>query len=128
VEGFSQRSKIEVELEASSQVGRLPKDLELVIFRVVQEALTNVHRHSGSSSARIVLSRSGTAIEFEISDQGRGISQVAHDRMTVVQSGVGVRGMQERVRQFGGTLRIDSDENGTRVTGNIPVIGIESPR
>jgi PAS domain S-box-containing protein len=121
VEGFSQRSKIKVELEASSQVGRLPKDLELVIFRVVQEALTNIHRHSGSSSARIILNRSATAVEFEISDQGRGISQVAGKRMTIPQSGVGVRGMQERVRQFGGTLRIDSDDKGTKVKGEIPV-------
>ena len=120
VEGFSQRSKIEVELEASPEVGRLPRDLELVIFRVIQEALTNVHRHSGSASARIYLNRSKSAIEFEISDRGKGISELRGRETSVPQAGVGVRGMRERVRQFGGTLLIESNENGTRVAGTIP--------
>jgi PAS domain S-box-containing protein len=121
VEGFSERSKIKVDLELPADMGRLPDDLELVIFRVVQESLTNIHRHSGSSSARIHLSRSESAVEFEISDQGRGISQEKQKEMTAARIGVGIRGMQERVRQFGGTLRIVSDDSGTEVLVTLPL-------
>ncbi len=74
VDGFSERSKIKVELEIPEELGRLPRELELVIFRVVQESLTNIHRHSGSSTARIRLSQNEDAVEFEISDRGKGIS------------------------------------------------------
>jgi PAS domain S-box-containing protein len=121
VDGFSQRSKIKVDLELPPDLGRLPKELELVIFRVVQESLTNIHRHSGSVSARIYLTRSGQAVEFEISDRGKGISAGTQRDMTAVRSGVGVRGMEERVRQFGGTLRIHSSDDGTKVLVMLPV-------
>jgi signal transduction histidine kinase len=73
VDGFSQRSKIAVELDLPPDLARLPRELELVVFRVVQEGLTNIHRHSGSPSARIRLTRSDSAIQFEITDRGRGI-------------------------------------------------------
>jgi PAS domain S-box-containing protein len=121
VEGFSERSKIKVDLDLPADMGRLPDDLELVIFRVVQESLTNIHRHSESSSARIHLACSKSAVEFEISDQGQGISPEKQKEMTAARTGVGIRGMQERVRQFGGTLRIVSDDNGTKVIVTLPL-------
>jgi PAS domain S-box-containing protein len=120
-QGFSDRSGINVELDLPEDFGRLPNELELVVFRVAQEALTNVHRHSGSSSAKIRLSRSPQTVEFEISDRGRGMSPARLLEMQTAKAGVGVRGMQERVRQFGGTLRISSDENGTMVSGLLPL-------
>jgi PAS domain S-box-containing protein len=121
VEGFSERSEIKVDLELPAEPSRLPKELELVIFRVVQESLTNIHRHSGSPSARICLSRSENLVEFEISDRGKGISADKQREMITARSGVGVRGMEERVRQFGGTLQITSSPEGTKVTGVLPL-------
>ena len=117
---FSERSKIQVDLELPPDLGRLPGELELLIFRVVQESLTNIHRHSGSSSAMIRLTRSERAVEFEISDQGKGIPQGRLGEMTVAKIGVGVRGMEERVRQFRGTLQITSSPAGTNVAAKIP--------
>jgi PAS domain S-box-containing protein len=121
VDGFSQRSKIKVDVEIPADLGRLPRELELVIFRVVQESLTNVHRHSGSGTANIRLSQTESAVKFEISDRGKGISAEKQQEMTAVKAGVGVRGMEERVRQFDGTLEIVSDQSGTKVVGMLPV-------
>jgi PAS domain S-box-containing protein len=121
VDGFSLRSKIEVDLAFPKDLGRLPRDLELVIFRVVQESLTNIHRHSSSSWARIHLTRTKDFVEFEISDRGKGIPPDKQRQMTAAKSGVGVRGMEERVRQFKGTLQIVSGRDGTRVVVKLPL-------
>jgi PAS domain S-box-containing protein len=121
VDGFSQRSNIKVDLRLPANLGRLPEELELVTFRVIQESLSNVHRHSGSDSATITLTRSETSLAFEISDRGTGIAEDRQRDMTGPRAGVGVRGMQERVRQFGGTLQITSNTEGTRVIVNLPV-------
>jgi PAS domain S-box-containing protein len=121
VDGFSQRSKISVEIDLAHELGRLPKELELVIFRVVQEGLTNVHRHSGSSSAKIQLRRSNDAVHFEISDAGKGIHPDRERELTMAKAGVGIRGMEERVRQFGGTFEIHSDPQGTKVRVMLPL-------
>jgi PAS domain S-box-containing protein len=121
IDGFSERSKIKVELEFPADLDRLPKELELVIFRIVQESLTNIHRHSGSSLARISLTRLEGFIEFEISDRGKGISPERLLEMTTAKAGVGVRGMEERVRQFDGTLRIVSDREGTKILVMLPI-------
>jgi signal transduction histidine kinase len=83
--------------------------------------LTNVHRHSGSPSARIRLTRRQDAVEVEIADKGKGIPAERQRQMNAAQVGVGVRGMEERVRQFGGTMRIESNSSGTTVTVNIPL-------
>jgi two-component system NarL family sensor kinase len=123
VEGFAERSKIEVDLKLSEDLRRLPKDLELVIFRVVQESLTNIHRHSGSSSASIQLVCSDSAVDLEISDAGKGISPQRQRELNSARSGVGVRGMEERVRQFGGTLEISSSKQGTKVVVHLPLEG-----
>jgi PAS domain S-box-containing protein len=121
LDGFSERSKIPVELQLPEDLGRLPKELELVIFRVVQESLTNIHRHSGSPSAKISLVRSEGFVEFEISDRGKGISPERQQEMTTAKAGVGLRGMEERVRQFNGTLQIVSDGGGTKVSVKLPI-------
>jgi signal transduction histidine kinase len=121
VEGFSQRSGIEVELELPEDSARLSKPLELVIFRVIQESLTNVHRHSDSPTAKIRLTQSSRLVEFEIVDQGKGISAERQRALATAQLGVGVRGMEERVRQFGGTLKIQSGPKGTSICGTIPL-------
>jgi PAS domain S-box-containing protein len=121
VDGFSQRSKITVELDLPGDLGRLPKELELVVFRVAQEGLTNIHRHSGSPSARIHLTRSDKAIRFEIIDRGKGIDPEKQRLMATAKAGVGIRGMEERVRQFHGTLQIHSDRHGTKVLVLLPL-------
>jgi PAS domain S-box-containing protein len=121
VEGFSRRSGIEVDLELPADSKRIPRALELVVFRIVQESLTNIHRHSGSPSASIRLIWSAESVEVAIADRGKGIPGVKKHELTAAQVGVGVRGMEERVRQFGGTLRIESSSAGTKVTATIPL-------
>lgn len=120
-EDFSRRNGIAIKLEVPQDLTRLPRTLEMVIFRVVQEGLTNVHRHASSPSAEIRLIRSNESIHVEIVDRIKGISPDRLRQMSAVRVGVGVRGMEERVRQFGGTLHIDSSVAGTKVSVTIPV-------
>jgi|HubBroStandDraft_6_1064221.scaffolds.fasta_scaffold00071_5 PAS domain S-box-containing protein len=115
VEGFAERSKIEVNLHLDRKVGRLAAELETAIFRIVQECLTNIHRHSGSSSASIAITRETKKVTVEICDQGVGMP------MPVPRAGVGIQGMGERVRQLGGHLEIESGNGGTRVTAIFPI-------
>ncbi len=123
IRGLSERSGLKISLHISDDFGRLSRDLELVIFRLVQEALTNIHRHSGSPTASICLRRQGQHVTVEVKDQGKGI---APDRLAEIQSsgsGVGIQGMRERLRQFRGEMNIQSDCSGTTVTAIIPVSG-----
>ncbi len=90
--------------------GRLPREMELVMFRLVQECLTNIHRHSGSKSAEIHIARNGDSVCLEVQDEGKGISSQKLAAMQSQSSGVGIRGMRERVRQFEGDMNIESDE------------------
>ncbi len=120
VDGFSERSKISVTLDITEHFQRLPHPLELTLFRVVQESLTNVHRHSGSLQASIGLEASDDWVRLEISDTGKGITRERLQAMSTAQVGVGVRGMEERVRQFGGVLAIESTHAGTTVRVEIP--------
>jgi two-component system NarL family sensor kinase len=116
VDGFSERSHIKVDLEIPSDFVRLSEDTELAIFRVIQECLTNVHRHSGSSTATIGLKHEGNSIVIQVADRGRGISHEKQVDLTKSgRAGVGLGGMRQRLRQLGGTLEIQSDENGTVV-------------
>ena len=117
VDGFSERSQIKVDLEIPSDFVRLSDDTELAIFRVIQECLTNVHRHSGSPTATISLQHEVNHITIKIADRGRGISQEKQvDLTTSGRAGVGLGGIRQRLRQLGGTLEIHSDESGTVVT------------
>jgi PAS domain S-box-containing protein len=114
VEGFAERSKIKVDLHLDRAVGRLPAELETAIFRIVQECLTNIHRHSGSSSASIVITRDPHHVRIEVRDQGQGMPTPSP------RAGVGIQGMRERVRLLGGQLEIESGNGGTRVTAVFP--------
>lgn len=127
VERFSQRSKIFVELQLPDRLGRLPREIETTIFRIVQESLTNVHRHSGSSTAEIHLRLDGERVTVEIADQGKGL--LAENYRTysgVVTPGVGIQGMRERVRQLGGHFDIHSSAKGTRVVATLPWHDVEA--
>jgi PAS domain S-box-containing protein len=121
VSGFSERGKIQVDLELDENFGRLSRELETSIFRLIQESLTNIHRHSGSSSARIRLVRSDSQVKLEIADQGKGIPPEKQRELATAKAGVGMRGMQERVRQLGGTFKITSNGKGTCVAVVFPI-------
>lgn len=119
VDGFSERSKIETTLEVPKDLNRLPPDMEIAIFRAVQECLTNVHRHSGSTSCSVQVNQEGDQVRVEIKDSGRGISKAKISNLTS-WGGVGFRGMRERLRQLGGSLQIESNEKGTTVRATLP--------
>ena len=118
IDGFAHRSQIEVDLQIDSDLGRLPAEIEICLFRVVQECLTNVYRHSGSNFCSISIRRDSHRLHMEIRDTGHGIPKRAEGETT---AGVGVRGMQERLRLLGGTLDIRSSEHGTVVTVVVPI-------
>src|SRR5579864_932070 len=121
-DGFAQRSKIAVDLDCPDDFGRVPREMETAVFRLVQECLTNIHRHSGSSTAKIRLHRSKHEVVIEVEERGKGIPAEKLGRMTSVGApGVGITGMKERVRQLGGTLEINSDGTGTRVVACLPL-------
>jgi PAS domain S-box-containing protein len=122
-DGFTKRSGIHVELELSPHVSRMAVDVELVLFRVVQEALTNIQRHSGSPLAKIRIHRN-TDLTLEISDLGCGIyaSVRKGEKEPRFKVGVGIPGMQERVKLIGGLLVIDSTRRGTTVRVTVPLV------
>ena len=121
IDGLAERSGLTIELNIPDSLERLAPEIELAIFRLVQECLTNIHRHSGSKTAVIRIAREPDKIYAEVQDHGKGISQ---ERLAEVQSqgvGVGIRGMRERVRQSHGELTIDSNALGTKITAIFPV-------
>ena len=120
VDGFAKRSDIAVSLQISPNLGRLPQEAEICIFRVVQECLTNVHRHSGSRTAAVRVSREKTYVRVEMEDAGKGMSLPASRLGTSTPAGVGVLGMRERLRNLGGTLDIHSSNQGTHLTAVLP--------
>jgi PAS domain S-box-containing protein len=121
-DGFAQRSKVNVTLELASDLGRLPQDYELSLFRVAQECLANVHRHSGSSTASIKLVRTSREITLEVTDAGKGIDKHLQSKIASGASiGVGFRGMQERVKLMGGRLAVQSSDHGTSVAVTLPI-------
>jgi PAS domain S-box-containing protein len=122
VDGFAERSKIAATLELPDDLERLPREHELCLFRIAQECLTNIHRHSGSSTALVRLWRAPGEIRMEVSDEGRGLDREIQSKIASGQSaGVGLRGMQERVKQIGGTLRIHSNGKGASVLVALPL-------
>lgn len=122
IEGFAERSGIGVDLDFPSPLKRLPHEMELSVFRMVQEALTNIHRHSGSPSARVCIARNRDQLKVEIRDAGHGIPPEKQLLMSRAgRAGVGIRGMQERIRQLGGTLLVQSDGSGTILSADLPL-------
>lgn len=123
VGGFSQRSNIKVDLDMPEDFVRLPAEMETAIFRIVQECLTNIHRHSGSPVARIRVRERDRQAQVDIEDKGKGIPPKKLEEMASAGTpGVGIRGMQERIRQLGGTVEINSGAHGTVVTVRLPVV------
>jgi two-component system sensor histidine kinase UhpB len=120
-DGITKRSKIDVKLELADEIGRLPQDLELAVFRIVQECLANVYRHSGSKSATIRLDRDSQKFMLQVKDEGRGMSPQQLSALQTSGSGVGLRGIQERIRPFSGSFDIQSDRNGTRIEVRFPL-------
>src|ERR1700691_315814 len=121
LEGLAERSHVAIKLDVADDIGPLPSDMELAIFRVVQECLTNIHRHSGSETALIRVGREGESVRIEVRDHGKGISP---ERLLEIQShgsGVRIRGIRERIRQFHGEMKIESNGSGTRVIVSIPM-------
>jgi signal transduction histidine kinase len=122
-DGFAKRSGVQVDLSIPENFGRLPGDVELVLFRVIQEALTNIHKHSGSSRAEVKVRKDGDRVETVIRDYGKGIAPALLESIDegVSGLGVGLGGMRERVREFDGGFAILSDGQGTTVTAWVPL-------
>jgi signal transduction histidine kinase len=123
VEGFAKRSGIQVNLQVPDSALRYEDSVELVLFRVLQEGLTNVHRHSGAKSADVILSADNERVILIVRDSGKGIApdilrSVTEDGMG---RGVGLGGMTERLRELGGRFEIKSSANGTEIVARVPV-------
>jgi PAS domain S-box-containing protein len=122
--GFAQRSGIHVDVDIPQELSRLPTAVEMTVFRIVQESLTNVHRHSGSKKAEIRLLVHPDYARVEVKDYGRGINSngANHKGREIQGLGVGIYGMRERVKQLGGELQIDSGKQGTTVRASLPIL------
>jgi PAS domain S-box-containing protein len=121
-DGFACRTGLRVDLELPPDLGRLPRETELALFRVLQEALANVHRHSGSKTASIRVAQPADEIRLEVRDKGHGMVPRSNPRAVggYPTLGVGIAGMGERMRQLGGRLEIQSDDRGTTVIAILP--------
>jgi PAS domain S-box-containing protein len=122
-EGFSERSGVKMELHLQTGFGRLSQEAETALFRIIQESLTNIQRHSGSQTATIRLRGDSTCVNLDVSDRGCGMGKNAIERGNGSGSrlGVGILGMRERMTQLGGKLEIDSSSSGTTVRVSIPL-------
>jgi PAS domain S-box-containing protein len=130
MQGLTERSGLSIELSISENFGRLPGEFELAVFRIVQECLTNIHRHSGSKTATIRLSRTAESVSLQIQDEGKGISAEKLAGIQSERSGVGITGMRERVRHFRGVMDIQSNGTGMKiaVTFPVPMTATSEPR
>jgi signal transduction histidine kinase len=118
-EGFAARSNIQVDLDVSEDLNRFGADIELALFRVLQESLTNVHRHSGSKVAQVNVGADAHRVWLEVRDRGKGIPQ--KEGRLAFRPGIGTSGMQERMNELSGTLELTSDRTGTLVKAIIPL-------
>jgi PAS domain S-box-containing protein len=123
VDGFSRRSGIKVHLDVRQLPTRLSEEIEIVLFRAIQEALTNVHRHSGASTVNIHIHRSSKRVILDVSDNGSGMSAelLDHFNRGGMGAGVGLAGMRERIRELGGELRLGSNKPGASLRIVIPL-------
>jgi signal transduction histidine kinase len=124
VEGFGRRSGIKMTIEIPPDIGRLSREAELALFRVLQESLTNVHRHSGSATAKIRLREKNDLVILEVEDQGKGFPPGVlgtNGNGLPAELGVGLRGMNERMRQLGGRIEVGPANKGTVVRAVVPI-------
>ena len=123
IEGFAKRSGISVKADFATSTERLPKRMEIALFRVLQESLTNVHRHAGATEVMVRFQRDPENIILEIRDNGRGIpaERLNRLRQASAETGVGLAGMRERLYEMNGKLGIDSDSRGTSMRAVVPV-------
>ncbi len=119
--GLEERSGLAISVDVEHDIGRFSREMELTMFRLVQECLTNIHRHSGSKTATIRMRRAPDNVYLEIRDEGRGIPAEKLAQIQAQGSGVGIRGMRERIRQFDGRMQISSNGGGTRVSFRFPL-------
>lgn len=126
MQGLMERSGLKIELSSPENFGRLPADLELAVFRIIQEDLTNIHRHSGSQTANIRLGRENGTLLLEIEDQGKGISAEKLASIRAERAGVGIAGMRERIRHLHGNMDIRSNGTGATISVALPVPSAES--
>jgi signal transduction histidine kinase len=120
-EGLAERSGLKISVNIPGDLGRFGRDMELTMFRLVQECLTNIHRHSGSKTADITMWTDDRVVGLDIRDQGKGIPP---ERLASIQAqggGVGIRGMRERIHPFQGTMEIESNNSGTRISFRLPI-------
>ncbi len=122
IDGMVKRSNIQITLTITPPIfSRLPKDIETTVFRIVQESLTNIYKHADSKDARVEIDKQPEWVIVRVRDYGKGVAQGLGDRTRASSLGVGITGMRERVRQFGGELTVTRAEPGTRVEAKIPL-------
>jgi PAS domain S-box-containing protein len=121
VQGLEGRSDLKIELCISESFGRLPCEVEMALFRIVQECLTNIHRHSGSKKATIRIVRKAETVSLDIQDEGKGIPTEKLVSIQGQNAGVGIAGIRERVRHLRGTVNIQSNPSGTTISVTLPV-------
>src|SRR5262249_40172271 len=123
VRGFSERTGIFVDARDIQDIGRLSPDLETALFRIVQESLTNIRRHSGNDTATHRPEKGSAGVKLQISDRGHGMLESAGKGSgDSAELGVGISGMRQRVSQLGGQLEIESSDDGTTITVVVPAI------
>lgn len=123
IAGYNRRSGLQISLSIPNRMGRLLADMETTLFRIIQEALTNIERHSGSATAEIHFFRNPGELLLEITDHGCGISRETLKQLNrgIAMSGIGIAGLRERVRLLGGIMKIGSGSDGTSVTVRLPI-------
>jgi signal transduction histidine kinase len=129
LEGLRERSGLAVKLELDPSLARLPRDIEIALFRIVQESLTNIHRYAHTQTATVRIIQDSENVRVEIQDQGQGIPNFTSLTDATFKMGVGIQGMRERVRQLKGRFELQSGKAGTTVTATLPrgVISHERP-
>jgi signal transduction histidine kinase len=123
IKGYSKRTGIDVSVDISEQVKRLPRHLELTLFRILQETLTNIHRHAKSARAQVSVQVKSQEVFLVVKDFGKGIPRdtLADFEANGTHVGVGLAGMKERVREFGGKWDLKSGDGGTEITVKMPL-------
>jgi len=122
-QGFHERTGIQVEIVIQPDLGRLSGEMEAALFRIVQEGLANVHKHSGSRVAAIKLERDEREVRLVLRDQGRGLPSALQTKGTgFVSFGVGILGMRERTEQLGGKLELESSDGGAQLIVTVPLV------